>query len=121
MLPPNGERRGCGDQHTWWERELDLWRVAAHTKQVMSDHSPSEFRRRCPEKLERLGDAAMESWRHDTAVKYYTAALSFHPANTRSFLIIRSKTCMAKGLWEDALNDVNEVRPVISFVQIPSC
>lgn len=56
----------------------------------------------------------MENGRHDEAIKHYSAALSFHPAATRGFLIIRSKTCMAKGLWEDALNDVSEVRTFVS-------
>jgi hypothetical protein len=78
------------------------------------DRSPSDFKRRCPKKLERLGDAAMESQRHDEAIKHYSAALSFHLADTLGFLIIRSKTCMAKGLWKDALNDASEVRTAVS-------
>ncbi|KAF8555063.1 TPR-like protein [Imleria badia] len=67
-----------------------------------------EFRYSCSEKLERFGDAAMDSQQHDEALKYYSAALSVHPTNNHGFSILQSKHCMAKGLWEDALNVANE-------------
>ncbi|KAF8551251.1 hypothetical protein OG21DRAFT_1512971 [Imleria badia] len=69
-----------------------------------------EFKHRCCDNLERLGDGAMNSQpeRHDEALKYYSAALSVYPANTQRFFILRSKVGMAKGLWEDAVVDANE-------------
>ncbi|KAF8551249.1 hypothetical protein OG21DRAFT_1445453 [Imleria badia] len=67
-----------------------------------------DFSYRCSEKLERIGDAAVDSQQPDEALKYYSAALSIHPANTQGVFILRSKVYMKKGLWEDALNDANE-------------
>jgi hypothetical protein len=78
------------------------------------NHSPSDFKHRCFEQLERFGDSAMESLRHGEAHKYYSAALSIQPAETRGYFIMRSKGRMAKGLWEDALDDANKVSSVVS-------
>ena len=58
----------------------------------------SDFRYRCSEKLEHSGDCS--------------TALSIHPTNTQRYFILRSKVSMAQGLWEDALNDANEVGSV---------
>ena len=51
----------------------------------------------------------MDSQRHDEALKSYSAALSIHPSNAQRFFILKSKVCMAKGLWKDALDHANEV------------
>lgn len=83
------------------------------------DLPPSDFKSRCSEQLERLGDSATENWRHDDALKYYSAALSIQPADTPGYFIMRSKSRMAKGLWEDALDDANEVSSVVSC-KVPS-
>ena len=55
----------------------------------------------------------MDSRRRDDALEYYSTALSIHPANTQRFFILRSKVCTAKDLWEDALNDADEVSSVV--------
>ncbi|KAF8552474.1 TPR-like protein [Imleria badia] len=67
-----------------------------------------DFKYRCSEKMERFGDAIMDSKRRDAAIGHYSAALSIHPANTPGFFILRSKVCMAKGLWEDAMDEANQ-------------
>ena len=64
--------------------------------------------------MEHFGDAAMDNRRHEEALVYYSAALSIQPANTRDFFIVRSKVATAKGSWEDAVDDANEVSSVIS-------
>ncbi|KAF8547869.1 hypothetical protein OG21DRAFT_838193 [Imleria badia] len=46
----------------------------------------------------------MDSRRHDDALKYYSAALSIHPAKTQGCFIIQSKVCMAKMSWKDAVH-----------------
>ncbi|KAF8548148.1 WD40 repeat-like protein [Imleria badia] len=40
-----------------------------------------DFRHRCVEKLEKLGDTARESTKHDEAIRYYSHALSLDPTN----------------------------------------
>ncbi|KAF8551264.1 TPR-like protein [Imleria badia] len=67
-----------------------------------------DFRFRCSEKLERFGDVAMDSRLHAEAVNYYSTALSIYPANTPGFFILRSKVCMAKCLWEDAIDEAKQ-------------
>ena len=52
--------------------------------------SPSDFRRRCVEKLEKLGDTAKDSERHDEAIGYYSNALSLDPTNLNEILLKRS-------------------------------
>ncbi|KAF8548747.1 hypothetical protein OG21DRAFT_1515960 [Imleria badia] len=63
-----------------------------------------DFRYRCSERLVRFGDAAMDSHRDDEALKYYSTALSIHPTNTLGLFILQSKVCIAKRLWEDAID-----------------
>ncbi|KAF8547410.1 TPR-like protein [Imleria badia] len=67
-----------------------------------------DFRYRCSGMLERAGDSAMDSQRHDEALKCYSAALSIHPTNTQGCFIMRSKVCMAKRLWKNAVDHANE-------------
>ncbi|KAF8547970.1 hypothetical protein OG21DRAFT_1607157 [Imleria badia] len=67
-----------------------------------------DFTYRCSEKMGRFGDAAMDSRPHDEALKCYSTALSIHPANTPGFFILRSKVCIAKRLWEDAIDKANQ-------------
>ena len=69
-----------------------------------------DFIRRCGEKLGGLGDAAAEAQRHDDAITHYSVALSLNPAVRQDILIKRSKVYVTKGLWEEALDDTNEVR-----------
>ncbi|KAF8134386.1 hypothetical protein EV363DRAFT_1257443 [Boletus edulis] len=49
-----------------------------------------DFRRRCTEKLEKLGDAARDSKKHDEAIKYYSNALLLNPLNHNEILLKRS-------------------------------
>ena len=52
----------------------------------------------------------MEAQRHDDAITHYSVALSLNPAVRQDILIKRSKVYVTKGLWEEALDDTNEVR-----------
>ncbi|KAN0094882.1 hypothetical protein V8E55_003169 [Tylopilus felleus] len=47
--------------------------------------------------------------RYDDAISHYSEALHLHPVTPLSFLLKRSKAYVAKGLWEQALNDANKV------------
>ncbi|KAI9571630.1 hypothetical protein HD554DRAFT_1798183 [Boletus coccyginus] len=49
-----------------------------------------DFRGRCIEKLEKLGDTARDSKKHEEAVRYYSAALSLDPTNANDILLKRS-------------------------------
>ncbi|KAF8548150.1 hypothetical protein OG21DRAFT_801293 [Imleria badia] len=49
-----------------------------------------DFRKRCVERLEKLGDTAREAKKHDEAIRYYSHALSLGPTNIND---IRLKRC----------------------------
>ncbi|KAI6041631.1 hypothetical protein EDC04DRAFT_3089025 [Pisolithus marmoratus] len=59
--------------------------------------------------LERDGDEAFRSVKHDDAISQYSTALSLSPPSPAGLLIKRSRARAAKGLWEDALQDADEV------------
>lgn len=59
--------------------------------------------------MERLGDAALDARQREEAIGHYSAALSIHPADTQRFFILRSKSCVAKGSWEDAVDEAEQV------------
>ncbi|KAF8555612.1 hypothetical protein OG21DRAFT_1483751 [Imleria badia] len=67
-----------------------------------------DFRQRCASKLEHLGDVAADAQQYAEAITQYSTALSLKPP-VPNFFIMRSKMYMAKGLWEDALEDTNQV------------
>ena len=69
---------------------------------------------RCSGKLENLGDTAMGIELYDDAISHYSDALLLHPVTPLPCLIKRSKAYVAKGLWEQALNDANKVRSFVS-------
>ncbi|KAF8547868.1 YVTN repeat-like/Quino protein amine dehydrogenase [Imleria badia] len=72
-----------------------------------------DFRLRCYEKLERVGDAAVGAQRHDDAIIYYSAAISLNADSSQDVFIKRSKVRMAKGLWEDAVEDAKQaIKPL---------
>ena len=52
----------------------------------------------------------MDGQRHDEAIGHYSAALSIHPANTERFFIMRGKVYLAKGSWDDAIDEAQQVR-----------
>ena len=59
--------------------------------------------------LEHLGDIAAEAQQHDEAITQYSTALSLNPVIPQDTFTKRSQVYMAKGSWEDAINDINEV------------
>lgn len=67
----------------------------------------------------RFGDAAVDEQRHHEAITQYSVAITLNPDSPQGLFIKRSKARMAEGLWEDALTDANEVRPIV--VQVPPC
>jgi hypothetical protein len=73
------------------------------------DRSPSDFKQRCVEKLERLGDIAAEAKLHDEAIIHYSTALSLNLVIPQDIFAKRSKVWVAKGSWEDAIEDANQV------------
>ena len=74
------------------------------------EHVPSVLKKKCVSRLEALGDEALDSGEHDSAIAQYTFALSIDPADPTEIFVKRSKARAAKGLWADALVDANEVR-----------
>ncbi|KAF8552627.1 hypothetical protein OG21DRAFT_1498291 [Imleria badia] len=82
---------------------------------VLAQESDSEqvkwiinFKSRNGRKLEDLGDLAMSAGQHDAAISQYAVALSLNPTNPALF-VKRSKARAYMSLWQDALNDANEV------------
>ena len=73
-----------------------------------------EFKSRCCEKLEDLGDTAMNTSQCGEAISQYSAALALDLVAPQGLLIKRSKAYIAGGLWDAALNDANKVCPFVS-------
>ena len=73
------------------------------------DHIPLAFRQRCTEKLEHLGDLAVDAQQLDDAITQYSVALSLDLPIPHVF-IKRSKVYMAKRSWKEALVDATQVR-----------
>ena len=69
----------------------------------------TDFRRRCTEKLEILGDTAMDSKKYDEAVKHYSELLTFDPSNVSDVLYKRSKARALRNSWKVALIDAEKV------------
>ena len=70
----------------------------------------TDFRRRCTEKLEILGDTAMGSQKYDEAVKHYSELLMLDPSNVSNVLYKRSKAQALRKSWKVALIDAEKVR-----------
>ena len=66
------------------------------------------------EKLESSGDTTVSDEQHGGAVSHYPTSLVLKPATLQNLLIKRSKAYMAKGLWEEVLNDAKKVRFSVS-------
>ena len=88
------------------------------TLQYLHNRSPSDFKQRCTEKLEHLGDIAAEAQQHCDAITQYSTALSLNPVIPQDVLMKRSKVYMTKGSWEDAIEDTNQVR---HFCAVQAC
>ena len=64
---------------------------------------------KCVGILEGMGDAALNSGKHEEAIACYSSALSLNPAHAVGILLKRSTARASKGSWEDALTDAVEV------------
>ena len=69
----------------------------------------SDFRRRSFNKLEHLGDTAVDARRYDEAISLYSTALSLNLPSPQGILIKRSKAHVATGSWKQAVDDANRV------------
>ncbi|KAF8123581.1 hypothetical protein EV363DRAFT_1356177 [Boletus edulis] len=67
-----------------------------------------DFKRRALEKLEGLGDKAVDAERYDDAISPYSTALSLIPSS-QAILLKRSKVWLATGSWKQAVEDANQV------------
>ncbi|KAF8433934.1 hypothetical protein L210DRAFT_2684164 [Boletus edulis BED1] len=68
-----------------------------------------DLRQRASEKLERLGDVAVDALRYDDAISYYSSASSPISSSPKAILLKRSKAWLATGSWKQALQDANQV------------
>ena len=75
---------------------------------ALSHQCLTDFRGRCIEKLDKLGDKAIDSQNHNEAVKHYSDALSLNPQNLSDILYKRSKAQSSVGLWQDSLLDADK-------------
>ncbi|KIK18427.1 hypothetical protein PISMIDRAFT_190214 [Pisolithus microcarpus 441] len=69
----------------------------------------TDFTQKCASRLERAGDEALGSEKHDDAITQYSTALSLNPPSPAGLFVKRSRARAAKELWEDALQDAVEV------------
>ena len=68
----------------------------------------ADFRGRCIEKLEKLGDTAIGSQDLNEAIKQYSDALTLNPQNLSGILYKRSKAQSLVGSWQDSLLDADK-------------
>ncbi|KAF8128156.1 hypothetical protein EV363DRAFT_1085280, partial [Boletus edulis] len=66
-----------------------------------------DFRKRLLEKLEHLGDVAVDARRHEEAITHYTTALSLKPPTPQDIIIKRSKAFVEIGSWKEAVDDAD--------------
>ena len=111
-----GETNTHGEQAKWAVGELSRM----SRMQRLCDCSPPDFKQRCAEKLEHLGDIAVVARRHNTAINQYSTALSLNPVTPQNLFMKRSNVHIAKGSWEDAIDDTNQVRH-FCLAQARSC
>ena len=71
--------------------------------------SHTGFKRRCTEKLEKLGNAAINSRSYDEAEKHFSTLLFLDPVDRMDVLIKRSRARALMNSWGDALDDADEV------------
>ena len=57
---------------------------------------------------------------HDVAISQYSAALSLDLHNPQTLFVKRSKARANMGLWQDAIDDANEV-PHLALFKIILC
>ena len=82
----------------------------------------TDFRRRCTEKLEKLGDTAMDSQKYDEAVKHYSNLLTLDPSNVSDVLYKRSEARALRKSWKVALIDAEKVRVHVALTsKRPQC
>ena len=72
---------------TMGERRGNSVRGSNHDIVGLIQRSPSDFRERCIQKLEKLGDTARDSKKHDEAIRHYSNALSLDPTNLNDILL----------------------------------
>ena len=98
QVPATGERSGNSVRDSNRDKNLGLIQ------------RPSlDFRGRCVEKLEKLGDTAIDSKKYDEAIKQYSDALTLDTTNQCGILLKRSKVRVVMGSWEEALVDADKV------------
>lgn len=68
-----------------------------------------DFRERSFEKLEHLGDTAMDTQQYGVAISLYSTTLSLHPPFPKDIHIKRSKAFLAIKSWKEALDDATQV------------
>jgi hypothetical protein len=73
-----------------------------------------DFKKQCFEASESLGEEAMRNDNHDDAIVWYSAALDLNLEPPERIFMKRSEAYAAKGSWENALKDADEVYPIIS-------
>ena len=61
------------------------------------------------EKLDNLGDTAMDSQKYDEAVRHYSELLTLDPSNVSDVLYKRSKARALRNSWKVALIDAEKV------------
>ncbi|KAG9310443.1 hypothetical protein JVU11DRAFT_9583 [Chiua virens] len=79
-----------------------------------------DFKSRSCKRLQNQGDAAMTVERYEEATSLYSTALSLNPIFPQALLVKRSKAYAARGMWDDAMNDINETITLDPPASLPS-
>lgn len=88
--------------------------VAWPLSQILSEYH-TDFQCRCREKLEELGDVAMDTKDYHEAVEYFSVILSLDPTDRVGILLKRCEARVLLQSWDEVLSDAAEV--YIHFVR----
>jgi len=90
-------------------------RVHSLSQHERSENLRLDFKERCLEACESLGEAATRIGDHDNAIAWYSAAFDLNPASPEHIFMKRSEAYAAGGSWENALVDAKEVYSIMDL------
>lgn len=90
-------------------------KIHTPSRHKWSENLRLDFKKQCCEASESLGEVAMRNDNHDDAVVWYSAALDLNLETPEHLFMKRSEAYAARGTWESALKDADEVYPIMDL------
>jgi len=74
-----------------------------------------DFKERCLEASKSHAEAAIQNGKHDDAIAWYSTAFDLNLASLEHIFMKRSEAYAARGSWENALMDADEVCSIMDL------